>query len=217
MFDCQLLSFTGQDGVEREFGLFQLQASMLSNTTTHGNATMTNNTDPVSDTFSVSQDCVDYNWRDEESATLRTAQVSNLLAIVGGGVGFLLVMFETCCLRVCCARVLELSAYSMAILFSGLVFLALQAPVCDDNGGCTTSRGAIFNIAATALYGFSVIIMMCTPKPKPFLRQVCCGHKNKTQEEAVSIAEPISPTQPGKLEVEEGAWGATPHGRTQYE
>jgi hypothetical protein len=68
------------------------------------------------------------------------------------------------------------------------------------------------------LYAFAIIVMVCTAKPKPICRQVCCGKNTKVErEEAISIGETTNPMQPGKLEVDEGAWGAMPHGRTQYE
>ncbi|GKY97882.1 hypothetical protein MPSEU_000746200 [Mayamaea pseudoterrestris] len=225
MLDCRFVSFSSDDNSEREFGLFKLQSSTLQdfqNATFNLNATNFNNDTTAQDasgaTFSASQDCVDYAWRSEESTKIRVAQACILLAIVGGGVGFLLVFFETCCLRVKCARILETLSYGMAILCSGLVFLVLDSQVCSENGGCNLSKGAIFNIAAMVLYGIAVTIMVCTPKPKPF----CCGAKGKTVERddaAMSVGDNLSPTssQPGTLQVEEGAWGAMPHGRTQYE
>jgi hypothetical protein len=198
MLDCEFLKYTNSDGEELFLGLFQ-RSEMVD-----GQA-----------------ECIDYNWRAEESVMLKTAQVSILFAVIGGGVGFLVVFIETCCVQVCCSHMLESMAFGMAQLFTALTFIVYGSSLCQTNGGCSNSTGGTYNFAAVGLYFFAGVLMCCTPKPKPFLTQVFSKkEKSEPVDEGQSVGAYLNPSSDTKaktgLELEEG-WSPGPQGRSQFE
>ncbi|GKY97883.1 hypothetical protein MPSEU_000746300 [Mayamaea pseudoterrestris] len=183
MLDCHLVSYT-DNNEEQGFGLFKLQESARSSRgrSSNNNDRNSNNNNQRYNNYNGrmlyggSADCVGYDWLGSDGGGfIRVAQWSVLLAVIGGGLCFLLVFLETTCQRVPGSSILDVLCITMAVLFSGLVFLVIKSDACEEtDDGCVIGSNGAANIAAMVLYAFAGLIMCCTPKPRPVFRQLCC-------------------------------------------
>ena len=96
---CQFFNFSGALGLgSGEAGLFQY-------------------TDPNSG------ECVDYPDDVDITGTDNTSRVCSALAALFGLIALVLIIFEFCICKLCCARCIESCVYAVAYICQGLTFL----------------------------------------------------------------------------------------------
>jgi len=134
-----------------------------------------------------------------DDAFFKTAQSMIVISLICAFLAGAMVTFEFFCCRVCCAVLLEDMAYLVAIFTGGLVYLAYLNPYCDSPDEklndalnitgkadaldvvtnshnelyeCTFGQGSKYNVGAMLLYAVAMVVLCCSPKPTPLLRQM---------------------------------------------
>lgn len=190
-YSCEFIEFSGVLGLNSgKAGLFQY-------------------TEPTSG------ECIKYPDQVDVGGTDNTARVCSALAALFGLIALVLILFEFCICKLCCARLIESCVYAVAYICQGLTFLIYNNGTLCVEVDCSWSQGSTWSVLALCFYFISSCIMCCTPRSTPLF----CKHREhkKVEKEAKKMAEEQEAKDKAAEEAEQGQPAAASSGSDDEE